>query len=1634
MVSRSQAFAFIAWSLVLPHAAFTQCKVTELKLLGEPGIMLENSLVRLRIQPTRGGRVDQFFYKLDDKWLTSRSDGRVFVDRLWNYADNAVYRQWTEAVYAYKIERGKDEAAVILTCRGSIGIGSRLTFKKRISLRTGDASVRADYELGLAHEAMVPKPAGIWWHNRLGVPQEATTYFVPTKSGIQTLTYGAGAAGQYWWYDLPRGWAAALGEEGTGVATVMDDRKLMCVYHLLRGEAGLMEWAYRSENIPNGEGTKTTIWLVPFGGLKSVSGAGSDVVGEIVAPEKLTPAEGKDVPVTIKLTAPRAWKARVRLTSQKLPDGEIREIETWSAALSNEAVSKKKIRIELDEGSHKLRAEILRGDELAADLITATVVGKASGELVITPLRKPLGRLDERFEHRIAAKEKVIEDVPPSEEVVTPHVKWAKPLAAGKLKTLILNDVLIERETIELAQRVEMDYAAPTVGSYRGIRNARLPSRGLTFEQAQANVARLLNKDYDAVVVGGVRGSLFTDASAETLLAKVRDGMGLVCVNPNNFPKAVQGALPFQGGPFGSRAKGQWKATEDHFLTRGIPWDAMPSVDISRYKMKDGKVLANAGDVPLLVVKEFGKGRIVCLTYATSWQGPGFHKNGITPWVQFAPTRFDYWEYYFSLLAKCLVWAGKGEPEVSVTGRYKPGKIELTISNAGEPVDVKVRLPVQDEHGRRMPDTPVTSKKFVTVKPGENRLELPLPKLSGGLHLADAIIEDRKGAKIDWTTIPIRIQAPVMIQLDVPDNVYRQGETVTAKLVLKSTDQAPSFYLHSTLTDSNGRIIWREESKAAPGKMDFSFRLPEPLTTTAVLRVEVRDNQAPQSHLHAAEQKILTMPPAWDRREWGPYLSGLWGNPAGAYSREYLVKHQAGQVKAAGIDAVMTTGRWTLDGEQRQPFEMGLRTIPIGMASDVLSPSKRRGEYLSFKDQKSQYLRTGDKKFLVRPWCLNAAESKAHVAKKIKTALTAAARYKPIGYICGDELSVTDHIQPFDYDFGPPALAAFREWLKKEYGQLSSLNKTWATQFTDWNSVMPMTAKEVAHRGNYAPWADHRTFMDVSLEQFLDYVDTELEKYDPGARIGTSGTQAAAAYGGHDWWRLTRAFDFIQAYDHQNTGEMQRSFNEMLTGSWWGYYTHGPGLQHQLWRRMLNGNRGAFYFATANFMHGDFNYSRTAREGTRYIMEFKNGLVRLLYGCERVTDVYIHYSQPSIQGSFITGGENEFKNNRAGWFKMIEDAGMQAQFLSYQQVEQGELSKLMPKVFILPYSVALSDAEANELRKYVEAGGTLIADARCGLFDEHCSPRKAGALDHVFGVTRTEINPKAKRIHGEVVFTKSYGECDPRNIKFEDQSGEPGIKITNGESLGQIAERPILTINKAGKGKAVLLNLFVGSYPRKRKSGTGQPLRQLINEVFDLAGVKPFAKAGTSDSEKFYLARYRSGDANYIAVLREPANILTGGGPGGATTGKAPKPSAVTVNFAETAHAYDLRDGKYLGKTDRSEKQIDPGNCRVISLLPYRVRSVSVSLDEKTVGPGGDVRYSVNLKARFSKPGFHVFRIEVTAPDGARDWYGTQLTAADGQAESSFKLALNDIPGKWQIKATDIATGMSGEARFTIKR
>ena len=63
--------------------------------------------------------------------------------------------------------------------------------------------------------------------------------------------------------------------------------------------------------------------------------------------------------------------------------------------------------------------------------------------------------------------DKPVSQVELTRSVVTPHEKWGTPYARGRLRALILTHLHNQREIIELAQRMDLDFDTASVTKYQ---------------------------------------------------------------------------------------------------------------------------------------------------------------------------------------------------------------------------------------------------------------------------------------------------------------------------------------------------------------------------------------------------------------------------------------------------------------------------------------------------------------------------------------------------------------------------------------------------------------------------------------------------------------------------------------------------------------------------------------------------------------------------------------------------------------------------------------------------------------------------------------------------------------------------------------------------------------------------------------------------------------------------------------------------------------------------------------------------------------------------------------------------------------------------------------------------------------
>ena len=1590
---------------------------TETTADGAPVVVLANEYLELTLAPTVGGRIADILFKPTGKRLVGKDRG-IFQDRVWNYADREIYNQWQDGVYEYEVTRRPDEVAVKLSCRGKVGVSNRMAFVKTITLREGSSAIRADYEMRIGQEAMVPQRVGLWWHNRPTVQGENVSYFLPVESGVQRIDYGAGAKGEYWWYEPARGWLGCVGESGAGLAVVMEYKRLMCFYQWLSGDAPGLEFAFRSEEIANGNSLKTTIWLLPFAEMPSVHGAGGGVAVSLE-----TETEGQTVSAQARVAGSVATDAIVKVWWRKLEDDDKQALGEKSLRLAPAKTASAPFSFTAPgEGTFVVGGTVEAGGKTLCDFERPVVIGKPSGKYALKPVEERTGRADERFGDKIAATGTGPKDITLSMDIETPHVKWAKPYVKGKTKALILQSALAGRETIELAQRMDLDYIAPTIDTPYAIGYTRgFLAKPMTLAHALENVKQALKQDLDVILIGGFKGEMFSDEVIDAIIAKVKGGTGLVWAQPNNCPERLWEILPLGGWKPTSTSPQKWELAADHYITVGLPWRALPVTGCSYYEPR-GEALVKTRRGTLIAVGTAGKGRVVGLGYNTSWQGPGSYSNGITPWVQRSEAKFAYWEYHHSLLAKALLWAANKESDVTIESiapaqeMYNRGTqavVELKLFNDAADALLNISASFQDEYGH----SEGAWRQDLVVANGESAVQIPLPNpLKAGLHLVDVIVK-REGAVVNWGSTSLVVESPAAIEsVQCDKEIYDAQDTCAAQIGLRIPEnQAEKYTLKWSLTDGLGRLIARASHPARAGDTEIKLPIPEPLCTMAMLRCELTEGDAVVS---AREEQIVLMPTSWAKRQWDPREEVIWGTPVGAYSRDYLHDAATKQLKSLGITACLTGANWLHDGEQKATFEAGFKLMPVGVCGSILRLSRVRKPKLNYHEQHEQYIKTRDKKFLERPACLTGEEDRAGEKELMKKVCEAVAKFKPIGYCCGDELGTTHYTTPFDYDFSPEGLEDFREWLRGEYGTLDALNAEWETEFKTWDEVMPMTTLEVKGRGNYAPWADHREFMEWSFADFYKFAYNCVNEFDPGALIGISGTQAAEAYGGYDWWRLAHALDFIQAYDHKNTGEMHRSFGVKPSVPWWGYASTGPGLEHTLWRRLFNDVDGGSFFVQTYVLKPDYTFTQSTADGKRFLADIRSGIGRLLDSCdERAADVLIHYSHPSIHGAYIAGHDHLFRDNRDGWVQAIYDLGLQFDFIAYAEIEQGELAKRKPKALILPYSIALSADEVEAIKAYVRDGGCVIADGRVGLMDDHCRTLKQGALDDLFGVARAAVDPLAKRREGDLTFPGSLDEKETQPIVIDGYAAEAELKLAGGKALGSVGDAPLLIINELGKGSAMLLNMFVDQYPRRVQLNVAGNMRRLIRNVLQKAGVAPEFIVTTDEAHRVLTVRYLSGAATYLGVLRN------------ASEGQ----SEVSVQWSRPSHVYDVRAGKHLGRVKQIERLTPPGRAELYALLPYTVKRVKVDVSG-VAKPGGEVKCHLAVQPTGGRAGMHVLRVEVRGPDGElREHYGKQITCPEGSDEVSFELALNDPTGKWTVTATDVGTGVRGSAEFEVE-
>jgi hypothetical protein len=653
---------------------------------------------------------------------------------------------------------------------------------------------------------------------------------------------------------------------------------------------------------------------------------------------------------------------------------------------------------------------------------------------------------------------------------------------------------------------------------------------------------------------------------------------------------------------------------------------------------------------------------------------------------------------------------------------------------------------------------------------------------------------------------------------------------------------------------------------------------------------------------------------------------------------------------------------------------------------------------------------------------------------------------------------LTSYGDAVDFDWSPPALADFRSWLKQEYGTLVALNKEWRTSFTDWSQVVPYTTDEAKKTRNFAPWADHRTFMEITFARAYQAARDAAIEGDPDAHIAVSGTQATNAYDGADWSRLDRVIDDFLSYDGGNQWDMHRSFAKpsSMIGFWTGYGSHGLAVQNAIWTAAIHNVLHPNIFWMYSFLNPDMTYSASARDMGRAFSSLRfEGVGKLLMESKRQQDgIALYYSMPSIHAASILGYHQRssddddtvpdkarlsFPANRDGWVKTIKDLGLQFDFVSSEEVAKNPISNEKYKVLILPLAFALSNEEVQHIEQFVSNGGVVIADSSPGLMDEHCAWQDNPPVNKLFGITTSSSDKRELKLIDDDVRLNTQAQSwgMPSIVLAGMRIAEPDLKASNGTALVQIGKDDAAIVHSVGKGWTIYLNTVWDQYPKQRANNFGgASYRELARAILEKAGVHPLIQVLTPDGHPIsqsQIARYKFGNSEVVAIVKENLALKAVVGRDGVTTYNDAKLGEVarqdlTIKLPQKMYVADVRTGKQFGYTDVVRTPILIGDALVLGLRPEEHQ---IKIEGANAAQRGD---HVSVTVTSTSTSNSLVRCHVLGPDGTHmAIYSTNILLENGRGSFILPFALNDPPGRYVIRTTDVISGATLEKTIELR-
>lgn len=367
----------------------------------------------------------------------------------------------------------------------------------------------------------------------------------------------------------------------------------------------------------------------------------------------------------------------------------------------------------------------------------------------------------------------------------------------------------------------------------------------------------------------------------------------------------------------------------------------------------------------------------------------------------------------------------------------------------------------------------------------------------------------------------------------------------------------------------------------------------------------------------------------------------------------------------------------------------------------------------------------------------------------------------------------------------------FRAWLQAKYASIDALNDAWRWdpthhQYVDWEQIRTPRVTPLEW-GVLTAWLDWRTFCVDDWTQFVHHQASMIKERDPGHPVTTNIYGEATDFTGRlgiDPWKLAQVVDAI-GYDlypglrKRGVPERKRDpggpgivswvldfgrstalhagktfwLPEMESGPLDGwvkgprYTTKALDIKRWFMESIGHGAKMILYQGYREWncipIHWGALVDLNGEPTERYDMasrmnEWVRGSQDWLREAQPArAEIGILYSHDNILVNASLGADDFAKRGLYGIHEALWMAHYPVEFVTPQYLQESSY-----RLLILPFAMVISEDLAQQLRRFVARGGTLVGFAKCAFLDGrgwYWNIQPGGGLDEVFGVRQQRI-------------------------------------------------------------------------------------------------------------------------------------------------------------------------------------------------------------------------------------------------------------------------------------------------------